>query len=546
MSLSRRTGSRFQANIWPGFVDAMTGLLLVLMFVLTIFMVIQSVLRDTITGQESQLDRLAGQVAELATALGVQERQNAALTGRLGELEGTLNDTRDQLEQSRALVSSLTAERDEQAGRIASFEDQVASLLADRDEAEGRIAELTASEEALQDARDQALSERDALDLALAQARAEVDAEAETARLAAARREALQALVEDLRAEAASRDDTVGRLSQQVSELESQLTDEEAQRLAEAEAARALRERLENADAELTAMSMALEDQRQRAEDTLTLLAAARDRAEEAEALRDQLSDAEREAALLQVARDELSDTRERAEDAERETELLNQQMAALRGQLGDLQSLLDDARERDAASQVQLQSLGQDLNQALAQVAAEERRRRQLEEAERKRLEEQNRDLELYRSEFFGRLRDLIGNQDGVRIEGDRFVFSSEVLFPPGGAELSQDGEREIANIAGILRGVMDDIPDGIDWILRVDGHTDDTPIRFGGDFADNWELSQARALSVVRYLSQGLGFPPSRLAANGFGEFQPIDSSGTAAARAANRRIELKLTER
>ena len=154
--------------------------------------------------------------------------------------------------------------------------------------------------------------------------------------------------------------------------------------------------------------------------------------------------------------------------------------------------------------------------------------------------------DLARYRSEFFGRLRDIIGDQEGIRIEGDRFVFSSEVLFAPGEATLSPAGTREISKIAGILRNVMDDIPEGIDWILRVDGHTDDTPLRSGARFADNWELSQARALSVVRYLVEQMGMPPDRLSANGFGEYQPVNPDDTAEARAQNRRIELKLTER
>jgi len=265
------------------------------------------------------------------------------------------------------------------------------------------------------------------------------------------------------------------------------------------------------------------------------------------------LSEAERQAALLAAARAELSDTEGRAGEAEqragaaeRQTELLNQQVSALRTQLSQLQGLLDDAKERDVDAQVQLQNLGSELNAALARVAAEERRRRQLEEAERQRLEDQAKDLERYRSEFFGRLREVIGNQEGIRIEGDRFVFSSEVLFAQGEAELSRSGQMEIAKIASILRNVMADIPEGLDWIIRVDGHTDDIPLRPGARFSDNWELSQARALSVVRYLVDFLGIPPDRLSANGFGQYQPIDPSDTAEARAQNRRIELKLTER
>ncbi len=218
---------------------------------------------------------------------------------------------------------------------------------------------------------------------------------------------------------------------------------------------------------------------------------------------------------------------RGRSAESQRRVEVLNQQIAGLRTQLGKLQSLLDDLADRDAVAQVQLQTLGSDLNTALARAAAEERKRRQLEEAERKRLEAETlrlqaetKDLAQYRSEFFGRLRSVLGDQEGVRIVGDRFVFSSEVLFPPGGADLSAAGQADIAKVADILQSVVDDIPAEIDWIIRVDGHTDNVPIG-GGVFADNWELSQARALSVVRYMITALGLPPH--------DCQPTDLANT-----------------
>ena len=228
------------------------------------------------------------------------------------------------------------------------------------------------------------------------------------------------------------------------------------------------------------------------------------------------------------------------------ETTLLNQKVTEMGTRLRELSGLLYLAEQRDQESQVQLQSLGSDLNTALARAVAEERRRRVLEEQERKRLEGETKSLAKYRSEFFGRLRDLLGTQEGVRIEGDRFVFSSEVLFPPGGAQLSPLGEGEIAKIAAILRGIADEIPPEIDWVIRVDGHTDNVPLSGLGEFADNWELSQARALSVVKYMANFLAIPPSRLAANGFGQYQPINLADTPEARAQNRRIELKFTEK
>ncbi|MEZ5714281.1 MAG: peptidoglycan -binding protein [Paracoccaceae bacterium] len=776
MALNRRTGQRFQASIWPGFVDAMTGLLLVLMFVLTIFMVVQFVLRETITGQETELDELSSEVAALAQALGLEKRRSAGLETRVGELSATIETARDQADRQAALIASLTAERDAQAGRIASFEEQVAGLLAAQSKDRAAISDLETREATL-------LSEKEALNLTLAQARDEIDAGTEAARLAAAKREALEALVADLKAEKAG--------------LEGRLSDEEAGRLAEAAAAEALRDKLKNSEAELTAMTLQLEQERKKAEDTLTLLAAAekagedldlrlaaallagdeaksvgdaaRDKAatlearlatleaalddtkaqaaglesqlaaqkdsweerlaaaEEAlskakaeadakggeaadlaaqlatleaalaqnrsqaeglaaqleaakaglearlaaaeaalsaahddaaaerksfedrlaaaqaalaearheseglnstktgleerlaaaeaavaearhsaetaasaaaseraalearlakalqgveaaqaegvdrDALREQLrkalaaklaaeqqaesalSEAETRAALLSAARDELATQTGKSEEAARQQALLNQQVAALRSQLGSLQALLDDYKSRDASAKVQIQTLGSDLNAALARAAAEERKRRKLEEAEaerlaadKARLEAEKQDLEKYKSEFFGRLRDVLGNREGVKVVGDRFVFSSEVLFPPGEAALSDAGKAQIARVAALLTEVAQDIPDSIDWVIQVDGHTDNVPLSGLGEFADNWELSQARALSVVRYMVEDLGIPPYRLSANGFGEFQPVALGDGEAARAQNRRIELKLTER
>lgn len=547
MPLSRRTGHRFQGSIWPGFVDAMTGLLLVLMFVLTIFMVVQFVLRETISGQASELDALGAEVAALAQALGLEQRRSADLTTQLGELDATLGDAQAQIAQQEALILSLRGERDAglaalQAAesRITGFEAQVAALLAERDSALGSVAALEAEQGRL-------LSEQEALNLALAQARSEVDAGAEAARLAAARREALEALIADLRARQAEAEAQTQALTGQVNTLQTELSEQEAARLAEAAAAEALRERLRNADSELTAMTLALEAQRARAEETLTLLAAAEAARDDLQArLGSTMTEAEREAALLAQAQRLLAEEQEKSSAAQRAQALLNQQVAALRTQLGQLQAILDDSKAREAAASVQVQTLGSDLNAALARAAAEERRRRQLEEAERIRLEAEAKNLERYRSEFFGRLRDVLGNQPGVQVVGDRFVFASEVLFPPGSATLSFAGQGEVAKVAEILRAVADDIPEELDWVIRVDGHTDNVPLSGQGEFADNWELSQARALSVVRYLSGSLGIPPDRLSANGFGEYNPVNTANTEAARAQNRRIELKFTEK
>lgn len=596
MALSRRSGQRFQASIWPGFVDAMTALLLVLMFVLTIFMVVQFVLRETITGQATELDDLSAQIIGLADALGLEQQRSTQLEGNIAQLDSQLEAARKDANVRLALIARLTARSneqktllEEQRAKVSSFEAQVATLLVERDAARGEGVALTAQLTEAEAAKAALISDQEAMQLALAKARDEIDGQVEAARLAAARRDALDALVADLRSQAVTQDQTLadalarlnteatrsgelqgqlttvkGQLSEiekarlaevaaaqalreRLAGVETKLSDEEVARLADAAAAQALRERLLNADTELTAMTLALEEQRKRAEQTLTLLAAA-EAAKSAANLdtQMQLSAAQERAALLAVAQNALSEQEVLTAEEQRKLALLNEQVAALRTQLGSLQSLLDVSTAKDAQSNVQLQALGSQLNTALARVAAEEKRRRELEEAERKQLEAETKDLARYRSEFFGELRDLLGSEEGVRIVGDRFVFSSEVLFQTGNVELSDEGRAQIGQIAAILKRVSDKIPAEIDWVIRVDGHTDNQPLSGLGRYRDNWELSQGRALSVVRYMSEGLGISPRRLAANGFGEYQPINPANTAEARAQNRRIELKFTER
>ena len=279
------------------------------------------------------------------------------------------------------------------------------------------------------------------------------------------------------------------------------------------------------------------------------------------------LEEAKRKQLLLEQAEQEIEKqaienkkSNEELIKAERQTALLNQQLSEVRKQLGELDELLSISEERDQEQKAQLKNVGSRLNQALASLASEERKRRKLEENERKRLEEERKRLEEenskltnqaeelanYKSEFFGRMRKILKDQERVSIVGDRFIFSSEVLFSPGSSNLSTEGKAEISNVTESLSSIMKDIPDNIDWVIRVDGHTDDVPLSGVGEFKDNWELSQARALSVVKYMITELNFSGSRLAANGFGEYQPISAEDTPEARAKNRRIEIKLTER
>lgn len=532
----------------------MTALLLVLIFVLTIFMIVQFVLRETITDQDKELETLGLQLTGLAEALGLEQQRSEGLSDRVDALQSNLLSAQDELSQNAALIATLTAQSEDQQARIAGFEEQVASLLASK---AGLEADLS-----------QEIDAKEAARLALAQARNEIDVAAEQARLAAAKREALEALIADLQgnveATKATLADTLAALQatqqevdqrivteeglrQRIEELASGLSETEKQRLAEAAAAEALRQKLRNSQDEISAMQLALEEQRQKAEDTLTLLAAAEAAKKQLQTEKTvEMTEAERQRALLAQANDLLSQEREISAEGQRKIALLNQQTEELRKQLNALQGLLDAAAARDVEAQVQIESLGSNLNAALAQVAAEQRKIAAFEREERERLEAEAKDLRRFKSEFFGQLRDILGSREGVRIVGDRFVFSSEVLFDTGKAELGEGGKQEIRKVAGILKDIADQIPEGIDWILRVDGHTDNLPITGVSPFADNWELSQARALSVVRFLIEDQGIPANRLAANGFGEYQPVALGNTPEARAQNRRIELKFTER
>ncbi|MGQ3277815.1 MAG: peptidoglycan -binding protein, partial [Shinella sp.] len=204
--------------------------------------------------------------------------------------------------------------------------------------------------------------------------------------------------------------------------------------------------------------------------------------------------------------------------------ELLNQQIAALRSQIAAVEEALQASEAKDQSSQTKIADLGRRLNVALAQ-----------------RVQELNR----YRSDFFGRLREILSDRENIRIVGDRFVFQSEVLFPSGGNELNPEGQVEMRKLATALLDLAKEIPSEINWVLRVDGHTDNVPLSGTGRYRDNWELSSARATSVVKFLIAN-GVPANRLVAAGFGEFQPIAEGSDDAARATNRRIELKLTER
>lgn len=548
MALARGRGaSRLSTTIWPGFVDAMTALLMVLMFVITIFMVVQSVLRDTVDRQESELGTLSEQVAGLTGILAVarQERETA---------QSELSSAQDRISEFEERVASLIAARDTEAERAGEAEAALADTRQRLGSAEDELASTTQRLSTAEATLETTANSLSRAEQALASARGEVDAQAEAARESAARREALQALVEELRADQAETAAALGTAQEQLDESSTALSEAEEQRLAEAEAARLLRERLQASEAELTAMTLSLEESRREAEETLTLLAAAQAAREELDseaqaALREaaeNATEAERQAALLATAREELAGEQDASTEAQRRVALLNEQVAALNGQLASIQQALNASESDGEAAAVELEELGQQLNAALLRASEEQRQRLALEEAERVRLEEEAADLARYRSEFFGRLREILEGREQVEVVGDRFVFQSEVLFGQGEATLSPAGRQSVAQVSDMLMEIADTIPDEIDWVIRVDGHTDSVPLSGQGRYRDNWELSQARALAVVRYMVDDLGFPAGRLAPTGFADTRPVASEDTAEGRARNRRIELKLTER
>jgi chemotaxis protein MotB len=280
---------------------------------------------------------------------------------------------------------------------------------------------------------------------------------------------------------------------------------------------------------ELTRLLALEQASKQDAEDSLFSLQASLDAANTEKSRLEKLlaagsgASAEAEARIGALS-SSLEDERQISQRALSQVELLNQQLAALRQQIAALETALNVSEQRDKEANVKIADLGKRLNVALAQ-----------------RVQELNR----YRSDFFGRLRDILSDRENIRIVGDRFVFQSEVLFPSGSDEINVAGLEEMKKLAAAIIELKEEIPPEINWVLRVDGHTDTVPLSGTGRLRDNWELSSARATSVVKYLiSQGV--PADRLAAAGFGENQPLDAANTPEARARNRRIELKLTEK
>ena len=349
--------------------------------------------------------------------------------------------------------------------------------------------------------------ERDQLALDLDEAESRLAAAVETV---AADRETIEAQlgeIERLKRDIAALTSMRNDLEQQVGALAGSLDDSEAFATRLREESKALAARLRE---ESKALEARLADERER-----TLLA------------QRELEDRELRLAELQRLYNENTDSLSREKDlsaeARAQVALLNQQLSAVRQQLVRLNAALEAAEAKDEEQEAVIADLGKRLNVALAQKVEE---------------------LSRYRSEFFGRLREVLGDRRDIHVAGDRFVFQSEVLFASGSAEIGINGQQQLAQLARTLLEIAKSIPPEISWVLRVDGHTDVIPISTPR-FPSNWELSTARAVSVVKFLVDQ-GIPPARLTAAGFGEFQPLDSRDDEIGHRRNRRIELKLTER
>ena len=385
MALARIGNARRVENFtWPGFVDALATLLMVIIFVLMVFVLIQVNLAYRVSGQDATLGEMRQQLASLGELLNIERRASADLAANLAQITNQLN--------------ASNANRDELQAQLATLQAAIAAR-------NSRIANLTAKQ---------------------------ADTEA---------------------ALAAARNSLEGRLGA-LQLAEGQLAMAQAQNQSAANRIDALRAETTASKAEIAQMTGAL---------------------------------------------------------------------AALRLRIEELTSLLAEKDRQATQDKVAIASLGRSLNNALASRVQE---------------------LQRFRSEFFGRLRDVLKGRDDVQIVGDRFVFQSEVLFAQGQAKIAAEGQDQLAKLAVALADIATKIPEDINWVLQVDGHTDDVPIR-AGRYADNWDLSTERALSVVRFLNQQ-GLPANRLAAAGYGEFQPLDATDNDDARRKNRRIELKITQR
>jgi chemotaxis protein MotB len=443
--LSRR--AERNTNIWPGFVDALATLLMVIMFLLLVFVLAQFFLGQALSGRDEALVELESQVSELADLLSLERKDNKDLRLNLSQM-------------SEELQVSVTLRDD--------LKTSVSDLRKRSKTAEDKILELAQGNESLQTNLSDAKDEISAQLMQLSGLNQDI--------------EALKALKAELETEISNLAQNLSNRDERLAEQDKDISD--------------LTNTLSERDSKITDLSDTIDEQKRN------------------------IDEAQRN---IDKAKSSFLAEKELSKSARAEVALLNKQMSVLRQQLAKIQQSLDASEKKSAEQNVQITNLGKRLNAALASKVQE---------------------LSRYRSEFFGRLRDMLGNREGIRIVGDRFVFQSEVLFSKGEASIGPAGKLQLDQLATTLLEIALEIPGEIDWILRVDGHTDSDPIRTAR-FPSNWELSSARAISVVKHLTE-TGLPANRLVAAGFGQYHPLDKRNDEIAKRRNRRIELKLTQR
>ena len=427
-------------DIWPGFVDALSALLIVIIFLLMVFTLSQFFLGEILSGRTQALERMNQKLAELSEVLSLEQKTNLSLSKEITQLTIDLKESTASREKMSVQLAELITQRDALQTKLTDARQIIGN---DKKKIEIQLAEITQINRdirALQDVR-----------------------------------AALEKKVSKLAETIAERDRSLRSLRDRSKELETKMAD--------------AKNRTALAQKEI-----------EKKEFTIRELSA-----------------------QAQRIGDDLTKEQRASQDFRRKIAILNNQLAALRLQLTRLNAALEASETRVAAQDVQIVSLGKRLNEALASKVQE---------------------LARYRSEFFGRLREALGKRSGVRIVGDRFVLQSEVLFSTGSADLNPTGQEQIDKLAATLQEISDRIPDDLNWVLRVDGHTDSRPINTP-KFPSNWELSAARAISVVKALINR-GLQADRLVAAGFGEFQPLDARNDEVAYLRNRRIEFKLTQR
>ncbi|MCB8879071.1 peptidoglycan -binding protein [Acidisoma cellulosilytica] len=462
-------------DAWPGYVDALSTLLMVTIFVLLVFVLAQGLLSVTLTSKDRALERLNQQIAQLTDMLSLEKGRAADLQNNVASLAHDLGDVttaRDrlskqlaaaqaQLTQDSAQVATLTAQRDKLSAQLADSSVQSQSASSRLNDMQGQLTQQTS---AASDAQTQ-----------------------------------------------------LSTLQAKLAEAQEQLQQDQSQ-LAQATALLATAKTASDAsDQKVTALQLQLADMETRAKAAEASLATAT-----AQLAQDQ-AQITKQTDQVSAGDTALTKQKQETDAANAQLALLNQQMAALRAQLQAISTALQLQESQGRDKDAQIADLGRKLNLALAAKVQE---------------------LQRYRSDFFGELRQVLQNQPNIKIVGDRFVFQSDVLFPSNSADLTPEGQTQIDKIGQAIKSIMTEIPANISWVLRVDGHADSVPIT-GGPFKDNWQLSASRAIAVVQLLILD-GVPANHLAAAAFGDTQPIDPGNTPAALAKNRRIEFRLTDR